>query len=248
MVDVDVVHAPQYLGEHDSLNVLLSLAVSHDDRDEVLSHVAAVLTPGLSETEEERRGGRLALQDSIVLQSRPEMLVVVKHLRGLVLVDLHSLMPRRRGVGAIHDGPAQRSHVHLSVYHLQDDSVPHSAEDVLGHGLGMAVGQFNSVLIGATGPLVPGAVRRVGEDTAGAFRAINVVGTSQDGPVVDPDFKLPRGDLRGDRGTGGRVLKVVQQALHIVLVCVANDARRAGAAAGRGRGIAGQDRAGHSCK
>lgn len=84
------------LWETDGVNVMLSLAVCHHDRDEVLCHMTPV-PPRLPESQEEIWGGRMSLHDSVVLQSGAEVVGVIKDPCGPILAQLGCFFCRRWG-------------------------------------------------------------------------------------------------------------------------------------------------------
>ena len=255
MFDVDSVRdfyeelLSQELGEADSVDVVLGLAVCDHDGDEVLSDVAPV-PPRLPKPQEEIRRRGLTLDDGVVLESRSEVVGVIKNPRGSVLVQLGGFFPRRRGTGAVHDGPAERSDVDPSlVVDIEYNPIAHGVEDILRSSLrvvlgeedGVRVPEFLLVFWRCT------SVRGVRDDAARTVRAVDVLGVDWDGSVVDSYLELAWGDMRGD-GWGGRVPQCTQDLLDIIRILLTVDSGAGTADGGAGRVAGGLNGTGNGYK
>ena len=130
-------------GEADGVELVLGLAVGHEDRDEGLGDVPrrARGPPGLSEREQCLRARWGAVGECVSLEIWPELLCIVEDHCLLLLTQRIALCG---GVGACVDNwSAEWSGVYVVVDHLDDESTRHGVEDFLRVGVGVALGQHN---------------------------------------------------------------------------------------------------------
>lgn len=153
LIDVDSVWNlhEEFLGQElwqaYGVDVVLCLAVCDHDRHEVL-HDVTPAPPRLPESQEEVRGGRLPLDDGIVLESRSEMVCVIEDLSRYIFVELSCFLSRRGRTGAVHDCSAERGHTDPSlVVNVEDYPVPHGVEDILGKSLRVVLGEKDWVRV-----------------------------------------------------------------------------------------------------
>lgn len=143
--DVSQQVASQRLREADRVQLVFGKGVGHDDRDQVLCDVPPG-APGLPQAEYDIGSGSCALEESVSLQGRSEIVGVVEDLGPLVLLEMLALVSGR--VAVVDNGAAERRGIDVIADHLENEPPEHGLEELVGEGVRVADRKLDRVDLG----------------------------------------------------------------------------------------------------